>query len=153
MKQFAICTHSISRAFVVGEAYEIEPKKGGRGFHVGGNFTGYAYDSKTPDLIDVRGVNRTIASFNKGIARKKKSLLKMLVRAHVVYAKSRGWGDSKNGAHKSWSATWYKSANDWARCFALGYDIEAIELEAAEEGVKVDQEYLNWFVDEQMSYY
>lgn len=153
MKQVAICTHSITRDFVVGESYEIKPKNGGRGFYVGGNWTGYAYDSETPDLIDVRGVNRTIASFNKGIARKKKSLLKMLVRAHVVYAKSRGWGDSKNGAHKSWSGTPYKSANDWARCFAMGYDLKAIEQDAEAEGQPVDQEFVNWFVDEQMSYY
>lgn len=153
MKQVAICTHSTAACFIVGEAYEIDARLGGRGYYVAGKWIGYAYDNKNPDTIDVRGTQGVIASFNKGIARKKKSLLKMLVRAHVVYAKSRGWGDSKNGAHKSWSGTPYKSANDWARCFALGYDIEAIELEAAEAGDKIDQEYLNWFVDEQMSYY
>lgn len=147
----AICTHSILSSISVGESYEVKPRKHGKLVDIG------AYIGRVDgDEITISGgPGRIFATLSTAEAKetKRKSLLKMLVRAHVNYAKSRGWGDSKSGAHKSWRGTPYKSTSDWARCFALGYDLKAIEQDAEAEGQPLDQDFVNWFIDEQMSYF
>ena len=79
----------------------------------------------------------------------------MLVRAFVTYARSRGWGDSKKDPHNAWTQTPFKSANEWARFMASAYDMKELKANIIEsEGVKlIDQAAVDFFVDEEMSYF
>ena len=151
----AICTHSEApKIFVVGEAYELNNRHTSKGYIVDGKWIGYAYDESQPDIIDVRGTRGVIASFNKGEARSEgKSMMKMLVRAFVLVAKSRGWGDSKNGANKSWNGTPYKNTKDWARCIAGSYDLKEVEQSMFEDDPKlkfIDQEAVNFYAENEI---
>lgn len=154
MNKVAICTHSKTRLLTVGESYSIENRLGGRGYLINGKWIGYAYDEKEPNTIQVRGaVTGVIASFNKGEARNGKSMMKMLVRAFVLVAKSRGWGDSKNGAFKSWSGTPYSNTKDWARCIAASYDFKEVEQSMFEDDPNlkfIDQEAVNLFAENEI---
>lgn len=146
-----ICTHSSMQSFKFGNSYTI--KDGGITTERSGDIAiGFDIDTVSDTEYQISALHG-LATFSSAEVGKKKSLLKMLVRAHVNYAKSRGWGDSKNGAFRSWSGTPYKSSKDWARCFALGYDLKAIQEDAQAEGQPLDQEFVNLFVDEQMSYF
>lgn len=144
------CISSSLHEFDVGETYLMNRYSDRFGVWKMRVWDAKNYNKDNNRIVEIRGLRETFAVFEKV---KKKSILKMLVRAHVNYAKSCGWGDSKGGSYKSWSGTPYNSVNNWARCFAIGYDIDAIEIEAAEDGDTINQEYLNWFVEEQMSYF
>lgn len=143
-----ICIQSRVNAFKVGDICKAYHDKFGSLCVDGSTVGGWVLNGG--DGMSIFGVDKSnpMATFKRH-----KSLLKMLVRAHVNYAKSRGWGDSKNGGNKSWKRSGYKSVNDWARCFALSYDLDDIREDAQAEGQPLDQEFVNWFVDEEMSYF
>lgn len=141
------CIQSRVKSFSVGGVYNTYRDKLGDLCVDGSTVGGWVLNDGGMRILGV-DQKTPMATFKRH-----KSLLKMLVRAHVNYAKSRGWGDSKNGAFRSWSGTPYKSSKDWARCFALGYDLKAIQEDAQAEGQPLDQEFVNLLVDEQMSYF
>lgn len=142
-----ICTHSRIKSFKVGGVYKSYHDHTGKHCVDGSTIGGWVLNEKRLSIIGVDKSNPMV-TFERN-----KSLLKMLVRAHVNYAKSRGWGDSKNGALNSWTRSGYKSSKDWARWFAQGYDLKAIRENAEAEGQPLDQGFVNWYVEEEMSYF
>lgn len=147
-KVTVICTHSRRKTFKTGNSYDIVDGMISTELGISIKFAMH----QNGDEYTIPFAEGSV-TFSSAVAKKEKSLLKMLVRAHVNYAKARGWGDSKNGSNKSWKRSGYKSAKDWARCFSLGYDLKAIRDDAEAEGQPLDQEFVNWFIDEQMSYF
>lgn len=150
-----VCIQSRVKDFTVGCVYRDKLKKE----QFGDGFERLVDGNRQSDWIlnqcglEVRGsiIGDPFATFKE--AKNKKTLLKMLARAYANYAKSRGWGDSKNGAFKSWSGTPYTGLKDWARNMAIGDCMETIIDEARKEGALIDQEYMNYHADESMSYY
>lgn len=140
-----ICISSRVSSFAPGEVFKMYEGNKLDGNHTCGWIINHNEES---GKYEITGSDGVYAEFSRV-----KSLLKMLVRAHVVYARSHGWGDGKNGAYKSWSQTPYKSANDWARCFALGYDLDEVKRELLADYEGLDQDAVNCFVEEQMSYF
>lgn len=142
-----ICTGSTLTGFTAGEEYQLNKRviksNGGLSYFVSGTGKGGEYEIKTS--------GGHLAEFKV----KTKTLLKMLVRAFVTHARSKGWGDSKKGPHKSWSQTPFKNANEWARFMASGYDMKETKESILEYGdVKfIDQAAVDFFVDEEMSYF
>ena len=146
-----ICTHSSMQSFKFGNSYVISDE-GITTERSGDVAIGFGIDTVSGTEYKIEALHG-FATFSSAEAGKEKSLLKMLVRAHVNYAKSRCWGDSKIGGNKSWNRSGYKSSKDWARCFALGYDLKAIKEDALAEGQPIDQDFVNWYVEDQMSYF
>lgn len=146
----ATCTKSNTPLFKAGCAYEIADHSNGwvtvLNHHGDKDFYGMASGRRN---ISVNGVNRLIAKFKMP---GHKSHRKMLVRAFVKCAKSRGWGESKNGPLKSWSRTGYNGAKEWARCWADGYCNESGELLECfrEDGEELDQTFFDFFADEEL---
>lgn len=158
MNKVAICTHSANHnVFSVGEAYPIDEKLDKGGYLVNGKWIGRVYNESEPDTIDVRDTTGAItASFNKGEARKSKSMMKMLVRAFALAAKARGWGDSKNCAFSSWSGTPYSNNKSWARCVAVSYDLNKVAQNMFDEDPNlkfIDQEAVNFFAENEIYYW
>lgn len=153
MNKVAICTHSVIPSFVAGESYEIiTESNNGKRFKLAGGWIGKVLGDD-PNEITVKGTDRVFATFNKGEARKSKSMMKMLVRAFVLVAKARGWGDSKNGAFKSWSGTPYNNTKDWARNIAFSYDCSQLAEQILEEDPNlkfIDQEAVNIFAENEI---
>lgn len=148
----ATCTKSSTPLFEVGCSYEVVDHVNGwvsvlnlRGVKA---FYGRMSGRRS---VTVDGVGRIIAKFKMP---GHKSHRKMLVRAFTKCAKERGWGDSKNGAFKSWSGTPYKNAKDWARWWAENYvDRDGNLLEEFAEyydGDVIDQSAIDGFVDEEL---
>lgn len=146
MKITLICTYSNIKPFKVGQKYTASKDRHGvlRFKHSGYGAIIYS------DKVAIRGISETFAEFDVV----KKSHRKMLVRAFTKCAKERGWGDSKNGAFKSWSGTPYKNAKDWARWWAENYvDRDGNLFEEFAEyynGDVIDQSAIDGFVDEEL---
>lgn len=149
-----VCTQSRLKDFTVGEVYHdtvINYPWGGQDRLVDGNrIGGWALNGGG---LEVRGddYSEPYATFKE--VKNKKTLPKMIVRAYVNHAKSRGWGDSKNGAYRSWNQTPYNSTKDWARNMAAGFCIKTLEESAEMDGEKICQKYINDYIDDDMSYY
>lgn len=144
-----ICTSSRVKSFTVGKAYEsrVVEAHGVTTHEVNGDTAcGWVLN----DGLKVCGVDHSnpMATF-----RKDKSMMKMLVRAFVNVANSRGWGDSKNGAFKSWSGTAYNNTKDWARSIAFSYDVGEVARNIIDEDPNVkfiDQEAVNLFAENEI---
>lgn len=144
-----VCTSSRVKSFTVGNKYESRTVE-----HYG--IVTHEVDGDTAcgwvinDGLSICGADHSnpMATF-----RKDKSMMKMLVRAFVLVAKARGWGDSKNGAYKSWSGTPYKNSRDWARAIAFSYDAGSVAREIIDEDPNVkfiDQEAVNLFAENEI---
>lgn len=144
----AICTHSILHSIVVGESYEVKQRKHGKLVDIG-SYIGVV----DGDDITISGVGGSVfatlsTADAKEIERKQKSMMKMLVRAFKNEAKSRGWGDSKNGMYKSWGGTPFKNSSQWARHMAHSYELGEVARDIMEDDPNVkfiDQEAVNLF--------
>lgn len=146
-----ICIQSRVNDFTVGEIYRDKTRlKWGdcRERVVSGKFLGNWI--LNDGGLKVLGVDKNdpMATFKPA-----KSMMKMLVRAFVLVAKSRGWGDSKSGAFKSWSGTPYGNSKDWARVIAGSYDMKEVEKSMFEDDPKlkfIDQEALNLYAENEI---
>ncbi|MEG0209070.1 MULTISPECIES: hypothetical protein [Gammaproteobacteria] len=137
-----ICVSS-NISFTVGKTYKPD---------------GHRITSETGSSYFLNGGNGLVVSGTYGEAYatfkvKEKSLLKMLVRAYKSHAISRGWGDSANGPYMSWSGTPFNSAGEWARHMALGTCTDSLESSAVVNNEPLDQDYVNQYVEDEMSYW
>lgn len=142
----AICTHSIIPSIEVGESYEVKPRKHGKLVNVGA-YIGIV-DGDDVTVNGTGGLVLAALSTAEAKDRNPKSMMKMLVRAFKNEAKSRGWGDSKNGPYKSWGGTPFKNTNQWARHMAYSYELGEVAREIMEDDPNVkfiDQEAVNLF--------
>lgn len=153
MKFTAICTHSTSLQFKAGNDYQITASSKDA---EKGSAKAYRLTNVGGGVWECRSTKGVIAQFNCAEAKpeKKKSIMKMLVRAFKKYAISNGWNDSKKSKFSNcWREIGCSSLNDWARSMAFSYDPEYIIQCANEDGDTVNQDYLDEYAETEMSYY